>query len=102
MLMIEAKVLNVFSTKSFTNKQTGEVSPPGHKAQLFYEMPAGADGSEKRMVLDDFNVREQGPAFEKAKGKIVRVPVGVMVSDAGQAVFYIPKGGLPTIVSDKA
>ncbi|TXT25139.1 MAG: hypothetical protein FD134_1215 [Gallionellaceae bacterium] len=98
MLMLEAKVVNVFSTKAFTNKETGEVTAAGHKAQLYYEMPGGADGTEKRIVLDDFNVRDQGGAFQKALGKTVRVPVGAMVNDGGRVQFFIPRGGLPTIV----
>lgn len=99
MLMLEAKVANVFSTKSFTDKTTGEVTPPGHKAQLYYEMPGGVDGSEKRIVLDDFNVRDQGAAYLKVVGKVVRIPVGAMVNDSGKVQFYIPKGGLPTVVA---
>jgi len=98
MLMLEAKIVNVFSTKSFTDKTTGEVTPPGHKAQLYYEMPGGADGSEKRIVLDDFNVRDQGTAYLKAVGKTVRIPVGAMVNDNGKVQFFIPRGGLPTVV----
>lgn len=99
MLTLEAKVVNVFSTKSFTDKTTGEVTPPGHKVQLYYEMPGGADGAEKRIVLDDFNVRDQGAAYIKAMGKVVRVPVGAMVNDNGKIQFYIPKGGLPTVIT---
>lgn len=102
MLMLEAKVANVFSTKSFTDKTSGEVTPPGHKAQLYYEMPGGADGSEKRIVLDDFNVRDQGAAYQKVVGKIVRIPVGAMVNDSGKVQFYIPKGGLPTVVAGQS
>lgn len=98
MLTLEAKVVNVFSTKSYTDKVTGEVTPPGHKVQLYYEMPGGADGSEKRFVLDDFNVREQGAAYQKCLGKTVRVPVGVMVSDKGRVQLFIPRGALPTVV----
>ncbi len=99
MLTLEAKVLNVFSTKAFTNKETGEVSPAGHKVQLMYEMPGGADGTEKKYNLDDFNVRDHGAVYQKALGKNVRVPVGAMVNDAGKIMFYIPKGGLPTVVA---
>ena len=98
MLTLEAKVVNVFSTKSFTVKSTGAITPPGHKAQLYYEMPGGAEGTEKRIVLDDFNVREQGPAFLKCVGKTVRIPVGAMVNDAGKVQFFIPRGGVPTVV----
>jgi len=98
MLTLEAKVVNVFSTKSYTNRDTGEVTPPGHKAQLYYEMPGGAEGTEKRIVLDDFNVRDQGLAFQKALGKTIRVPVGAMVNDNGKIQFFIPRGGLPTVV----
>lgn len=102
MLMLEAKIVNVFSTKSFTDKTSGEVTPPGHKAQLYYEMPGGADGSEKRIVLDDFNVRDQGAAFLKCMGKTVRIPVGAMVNDSGKVQFFIPRGGLPTVVGSPA
>ena len=99
MLTLEAKVLNVFSTKAFTNKDTGEVSPAGHKVQLMYEMPGGAEGTEKKYHLEDFNVRDHGAAYQKAQGKTVRVPVGAMINEStGKIMFYIPRGALPTVV----
>lgn len=98
MLTLEAKVANVFSTKSFTNKESGEITPAGHKVQLMYEMPGGAEGTEKRIHLDDFNVRDLGAQWQKALGKTVRVPVGAMINDAGRIQFYIPRGGIPTVL----
>lgn len=102
MLTIEGKLLNVISTKSRTDKVTGEVTPPGHQVQIFYEMPAGAEGTEKKFILDDFNVHQNGAAYQKCVNKVVRVPVGVFVKDTGGLQFYIPKGGLPTVVGTAA
>lgn len=97
MLILRALVRNVYPTNEFTDEKTGVITPPGHKVQMEYEALVSESG-EKKIVLGDFNVRNQGDAWRKAMNKVVTVPVGVFVdSITRKAVLYIPKGALPTI-----
>lgn len=99
MLTLRALVRNVYPTKEFTNKETGVVTQPGHKVQLEFEAIVG-EGGEKKIVLDDFNVRQLGDVYRKAIGKVINVPVGMYVPDgSNQPVLYIPKGALPTLAA---
>lgn len=97
MLTLTALVRNVFPTKEFTDRITGVVTPPGHKVQLEYEALA-AEGGDKKIVLDDFNVRQQGDLWRKAIGKQISIGVGVYIKEGGKDYgLYIPKGSLPTL-----
>jgi len=99
MLQLQALVRNVFPTKEFTDKVTGVITPPGHKVQLEYEAVV-AEGGDKKIVLDDFNIRQQGDAYRKAIGKRINVPVGMYLPDGSkQPALYIPKGALPTLAA---
>lgn len=99
MLTLTALVRNVFPTNEFKDKVSGEITPPGHKVQLEYEAFVGAAGDQK-IVLDDFNVRQQGDLWRKAAGKYVSVAVGVYLKEGGKDYgLYIPKGALPTLVA---
>lgn len=98
MLTLTALVRNVYPTNEFKDKVSGEITPPGHKAQLEYESYVGAAG-DKKIELDDFNVRQQGDLWRKALGKQIRVAIGVMVNDSGKVQYYLPKGSVPTLVS---
>ena len=101
MLTLTALVRNVFPTNEFKDKETGEVTPPGHKVQLEYEAFAGQAG-DKKIVLDDFNVRQQGDVWRKSVGKLVVVPVGVYLKEGGRDYgLYIPKGSLPTLATNQ-
>ena len=101
MLTLTALVRNVFPTNEFKDKLTGEITPPGHKAQLEYEAFAGQAG-DKKIVLDDFNVRALGDLWRKAMGKRVNVPVGVYLKEGGKDYgLYIPKGSMPTLAPDQ-
>lgn len=96
MLTLEALVRHVFPTKEFTDKETGTITPAGHKVQLEYEELVNESG-DKKIILDDFNIRNLGDAYRKAIGKKINVPVGLM-SDTGtrKVTLYIPRGALPT------
>lgn len=99
MLTLTALVRNVFPTNEFKDKVSGEITPPGHKVQLEYESLVGQVG-DKKLVLDDFNVRQQGDMWRKATGKYVSVPVGVYLKEGGKDYgLYLPKGALPTLVA---
>lgn len=101
MLTLTALVRNVFPTNEFKDKITGEVTPPGHKVQLEYEALVGPAG-DKKIVLDDFNVRNMGELWRKALGKYVQIPVGIMIKEGGKDyLLYIPKGGMPTLAADQ-
>lgn len=98
MLTLEALVRNVFPTKEYTDKETGSITSAGHKVQLEYEALVNEMG-DKKIILDDFNVRNLGDAYRKVVGKRITVPVGTM-SDTGtkQVTLYIPRGAMPTVV----
>jgi hypothetical protein len=99
MLSLLALVRNVFPTNEYLNKETGVITPPGHKVQLEYEALVNEAG-EKKIILDDFNVRNLGDAWRKAIGKRITVPVGTM-SDLGtkNITLYIQRGAIPTLVA---
>ena len=101
MLTLTALVRNVFPTNEFKDKVTGEITPPGHKVQLEYEAFAGQSG-DKKIVLDDFNVRALGDLWRKAVGKRVQVNVGVYLKEGGKDYgLYIPKGSMPSLAIDQ-
>lgn len=98
MLTLTATVVNVFSTSSFTDKKTGEVTPAGHKVQLQYNEPVKGGG--EKIVLKDMNIRLHGDSYKKVIGKVVSVSVGIWVdTDTRKPGLYIPDGSLPTVLS---
>lgn len=102
MLTLTALVLNVFPTNEFKDSKTGEITPPGHKAQLQYEEPVVGKGDQEngtKLVLKDFNVRSLGNQYKKAIGKQVSVPVGIWVDpETRKPGLYILRDCLPTVV----
>lgn len=99
MITLRGLVRNVFPTPEFVDKATGVVTPAGSKVQIEYEELVSEAG-DKKIVLDDFNVRNLGDSWRKALNKHVYVPIGMM-SDLGtkKVSKYIPKGALPTIAA---
>lgn len=99
MITLRGLVRNVFPTPEFVDKSTGAVTPAGSKVQIEYEALVSESG-EKKIILDDFNVRNLGDSWRKALNKLVYVPVGMMSDLATKKVtLYIPKGALPTIAA---
>lgn len=99
MLELTALVRNVFPTAEFKNKETGEVTPPGHKVQLEYMEYVGKAG-DKKVCLDDFNVRTLGDVWRKAVDKKIKINVGVYIKEGGRDyAYFIPQGAVPTLVA---
>jgi hypothetical protein len=97
MLTLTATVLNVFATKAFTDKKTGDITPAGHKVQLQYSEPI-KEGGEK-FVMKDMNVRSLGSVWEKLKGQQVSIAVGIWVdTETRKPGLYIPDGSMPHVV----
>jgi len=99
MLTLRGLVRNVFPTPEYTDQKTGVITPAGSKVQIEYEALVSEAG-EKKIILDDFNVRNLGDAWRKALNKQIIIPVGMM-SDVGtkKITLYIPKGAVPTIAA---
>lgn len=99
MITLRGLVRNVFPTPEFVDKATGAVTPAGSKVQIEYEALVSESG-DKKIILDDFNVRNLGDSWRKALNKVIYIPVGMM-SDTGtkKITLYIPKGALPTLAA---
>jgi len=75
MLKLNAVLLNTFITDAYTNKDSGNVTPPKNKFQLLVEKPM-KNGSTKKELLD-ISVKDE--VFQKHKdsiGKTIEVDVG--------------------------
>lgn len=100
MLTLTATVVNVFPTTEFVDKMTGDVTPAGHKVQLQYMASVPAGG--QKVVLKDFNVRGDGDKWKQCVSKLVSVEVGQYVDqNSKKGELYIPKGSLPTVVTQQ-
>lgn len=99
MLTLRGLVRNVFPTPEFTDKTTGVVTPAGSKVQIEYEALVNENG-DKKIILDDFNVRTLGDSWRKALNKVIYVPVGTMSDlNTKKVTLYIPRGALPTLAA---
>lgn len=94
MLTLCGQVVNVYVQPGGTNKKTGEAYDPRDKVQLLGNIPM-PDGSVKYDLVDLST--ENGHLFEQAKGKTVRVPVGVFAMNRSVG-YFIPKGARPVLV----
>ncbi|MGE4457307.1 MAG: hypothetical protein AB7E13_10240 [Arcobacteraceae bacterium] len=83
MLTIKAKLLHVFKSADYTNRETGEVTLGKHKLQLLLETPL-RNGGFKNELLDISIPAEKVLLYQGQEGEEVEVEVGVI----GKATFY--------------
>jgi hypothetical protein len=97
MFTINGLVTKVFTQPGRTDDKTGEVSEPKHKVQVLGEMPT--QSGESRMELVTLTCEDRR-VYESLQGKQVSLPMGVFCPSKGQVIYYIPKGGKPTLLGE--
>lgn len=107
MLLLRAQLVSCFPTNEFKDKETGTVTPAGHKVQLQYKEPVKVneapmvDGKPvmfEKIVLREFNVHKNGALWAPSIGKIVQIQVLPYVDEAGKVAFYLSKDAKPSFV----
>jgi len=85
MLIIKAKLLHIFTSADYTNRETGETSQGKVKLQLLAQTTL-KNGEVKNELID---ISIPKADYEKYKAKIgatVEVPVGIIVK--GNVTYY--------------
>ncbi len=85
MLIIKAKLLHIFTSADYTNKETGETSQGKVKLQLLAQTTL-KNGEVKNELID---ISIPKADYEKYKSKIgttVEVPVGIIAK--GNVTYY--------------
>ncbi len=85
MLIIKAKLLHIFTSADYTNKETGEISQGKVKLQLLAQTTL-KNGEVKNELID---ISIPKADYEKYKSKIsstVEVPVGIIAK--GYVTYY--------------
>ncbi len=68
MLTLTAQVLNLYKTKAMPNKETGEITPEGHKVQLQWK---SLTHEGHKIEMQDFNVHQFGEKWAHHVGKLI-------------------------------
>jgi len=85
MLIIKAKLLHIFTSADYTNKETGETTQGKVKLQLLAQTTL--KNGEVRNELIDISIPKDD--YEKYKSKVgttVEVPVGIIAK--GKVTYY--------------
>jgi hypothetical protein len=83
MLTIKAKLLHLFKSADYTNRDTGEITLGKNKLQLLMEIPL-RNGGFKNELLDISIPPEKVPLYKGKENEEVEVEVAVI----GKATFY--------------
>jgi len=94
MFQVTGQVLHVFQDADRTDTATGEVQKGKPKVQILGDVPL-ANGETKRDMVT-LSV-ERKADYESLVGTTISVPLGMFSPGKGQVVYFIPKGGKPTI-----
>jgi hypothetical protein len=97
MFTINGLVTKVFTQPGKVDEKTGEVVEAKHKVQVLGEMPT--QSGESRMELVTLTCQDR-KIYDNLQGKQVSLPMGVFCPAKGQVIYFIPKGGRPTVVED--
>lgn len=86
-LVITGEILNVYRVPSWTNRQTGEVTPESNRVQILENEPYR---DEQKYNLH--TLRTESPKFYRENvGRTVTLTVKDLISADGQRIYYIPK-----------
>ena len=96
MFTVMGKVVHVFDQPGRLDKETGEITPDTVRLQMMGEMPV--PNGETRLDLITVKI-ENKEAYEKLKGKEIRLPVGAFAPAKGQIIYFLPRGSQPEIVA---
>lgn len=83
MLIIKAKLLHIFKSADYTNRDTGEITQGKTKLQLLMETPL-KNGSFKNELLDISIPLEKVHLYKSRENEDVEVEVAII----GKATFY--------------
>ncbi len=95
MFSVTGQIMNVFTPPDRTDKETGVTEKSKPKVQLLGVLPL--QNGETQFDMITLSVEDKA-AFEKLKGKKVRLPLGVFASK-NSIIYFIPKGSLPELVT---
>ena len=82
-LVLKAKLINVYNSNEYKDKETGKVTKSKPKLQLLTAKTM-KDGSKKNELLDISIPKEKFLAYKDKIGKEVEVDVAVI----GDVIFY--------------
>lgn len=96
MFQVTGQVLHVFDAPPQVDKDSGQLTPGKHKVQILGQVPLLNGESRHDMITLSCESRAE---FESLKGKQVSVPIGMFSPAKGSVVYFIPKGGRPSLVA---
>ncbi len=85
MLIIKAKLLHIFTSADYTNKETGETSQGKVKLQLLAQTTL-KNGEVKNELIDISIPKADYEKYKSKIGSTVEVPVGIIVK--GNVTYY--------------
>ncbi len=85
MLIIKAKLLHIFTSADYTNKETGETSQGKVKLQLLAQTTL-KNGEIKNELIDISIPKSDYEKYKSKIGSTVEVPVGIIAK--GQITYY--------------
>ena len=85
MLIIKAKLLHIFTSADYTNKETGETSQGKVKLQLLAQSTL-KNGEVKNELIDISIPKDDYEKYKSKIGATVEVPVGIIAK--GNVTYY--------------
>ncbi len=84
-LLAKVKVDNIYKSKDFIDKTSGETTPGKWKIQTFQKVES--EQGEQMKLIDISIPDELAKSLEKKTGEVVTIPVATYVSN-GRVGFY--------------
>ena len=85
MILIKAKLLHIFTSADYLNKETGETTQGKVKLQLLAQATL-KNGEVKNELIDISIPKENYELYKNKVGSTVEVPVGIIAK--GQVTYY--------------
>ena len=85
MILIKAKLLHIFTSADYTNKETGEKTKGKVKLQLLAQSIL-KNGEVKNELIDISIPKDDYEKYKNKVGSTVEVPVGIIAK--GQITYY--------------
>lgn len=101
MLTLNGMLMNAFMGNTFTDKETGEITPASLKVQLLCDVPQKSGDIRKELVTMSVKDESKVDLYHSMMGKMIRVPVGV-IPQGRNLNFWILPNTQPELVGSKA
>ena len=85
MILIKAKLLHIFTSANYTNKETGDITQGKVKLQLLAQTTL-RNGEVKNELIDISIPQANLEKYKSKIGSAVEVPVGIITK--GQVTYY--------------